>query len=410
MTVLVMNVRQQKGMALAKGRTIRRQGNLWLVPSQTGDGTLYAVDLANQKCTCLDFKENQEKCKHIFAAEFASARVQNAVTPMIQQNAMATRPTYPQNWVAYNAAQETEKDTFQELLHELCGFLPVPSPSRGRPPYPLRDALFWITYKVYSRMTARGVMCDLEEAHRRGFIEKVPHRNTILNVLADDNNYEVLRALIERSALPLSERETHFASDSTKFSPSRKAHWADSKTGKEGLQQDWVKCHMMVGVDSHIVTAIEIREQNASDAKTFKALFDTTSKNFDIVAISADKGYCSQENYDIVGRNGATPYIAFLSHVKATTGNKYWKESFNRFKSNPQEYKDGYHQRSNAESAFSAIKRKYGNSLRTRKSEAAMKNEILCKILCHNIVVLIHEMHKGHVHRPFWGKREPYEN
>jgi Transposase DDE domain len=158
------------------------------------------------------------------------------------------------------------------------------------------------------------------------------HTVTILNVLADDNNYEVLRALVERSALPLSERETHFASDSTKFSPSRKAHWADSKTGKEGLQQDWVKCHMMVGVDSHIVTAIEIREQNASDAKTFKALFDTTSKNFDIVAISADKGYCSQENYDIVGRNGATPYIAFLSHVKATTGNKHWKESFNRFK------------------------------------------------------------------------------
>jgi hypothetical protein len=56
------------------------------------------------------------------------------------------------------------------------------------------------------------------------------------------------------------------------------------------------------------------------------------------------------------------------------------------------------------------MKRKFGNSLRTRKSDAAMKNEILCKVLCHNLVVLIHEMHEGHIHRPFWGGKEQYEN
>ena len=38
-----------------------------------------------------------------------------------------------------------------------------------------------------------------------------------------------------------------------------------------------------------------------------------------------------------------------------------------------------------------AIKRKFGDSLRS-KSETAMINEALCKILCHNLVLLIHEM------------------
>ena len=51
-----------------------------------------------------------------------------------------------------------------------------------------------------------------------------------------------------------------------------------------------------------------------------------------------------------------------------------------------------YHKRSNAETVFSQIKRKFGDSLRS-KSDTAMVNEALCKILCHNVVTLIHEMH-----------------
>jgi hypothetical protein len=43
------------------------------------------------------------------------------------------------------------------------------------------------------------------------------------------------------------------------------------------------------------------------------------------------------------------------------------------------------------ESTFSIIKRKFGDNPRW-KSDTAMVNEALCKILCHNIVVLIHEM------------------
>ena len=40
---------------------------------------------------------------------------------------------------------------------------------------------------------------------------------------------------------------------------------------------------------------------------------------------------------------------------------------------------------------FSIVKREFGNSLRS-KTDVAMVNETFCKILCHNLVVLIHEM------------------
>jgi hypothetical protein len=37
------------------------------------------------------------------------------------------------------------------------------------------------------------------------------------------------------------------------------------------------------------------------------------------------------------------------------------------------------------------MKRKFGGYVRS-KTDAAMANEVLCKLLCHNLVVLIHEM------------------
>ena len=43
-----------------------------------------------------------------------------------------------------------------------------------------------------------------------------------------------------------------------------------------------------------------------------------------------------------------------------------------------------YHQRSNAESTFSMVKAKFRDHVRS-KNDMAMKNEVLCKFLCHNI-------------------------
>ena len=50
-----------------------------------------------------------------------------------------------------------------------------------------------------------------------------------------------------------------------------------------------------------------------------------------------------------------------------------------------------YHKRSNVESAIMAIKTKFGDSVRS-KTDRSMKNEVLCKILCHNICCLIAAM------------------
>jgi hypothetical protein len=62
-----------------------------------------------------------------------------------------------------------------------------------------------------------------------------------------------------------------------------------------------------------------------------------------------------------------------------------------------------YHKRSNIESAVSALK-EIGDSVRS-KTDIAIVNEVLCKILCHNICCLIQEQGELGIEPVFWKMR-----
>jgi transposase len=52
-----------------------------------------------------------------------------------------------------------------------------------------------------------------------------------------------------------------------------------------------------------------------------------------------------------------------------------------------------YHKRSNVETTFSMIKRKFGEKLRA-KTHTARVNEVLCKVLAHNLCCVIQSMYE----------------
>ena len=171
-------------------------------------------------------------------------------------------------------------------------------------------------------------------------------------------------------------------------------------------RRDWVKVHLICGVKTNIVTAVEITDRFAADIKYFKPLVDATAQNFAIQEVSADKAYLSAANLQTVVGHHAMPYIPFKSNSAPqwTTGLKHlrsqsrrsnaevrstlWHQMFHYFSFNQERFFQQYHKRSNVESTFSMIKAKFGDALRS-KTETAQVNEALCKVLCHNICCLI---------------------
>ncbi len=73
---------------------------------------------------------------------------------------------------------------------------------------------------------------------------------------------------------------------------------------------------------------------------------------------------------------------------------------FHYFQFNREEFLQHYHQRSNVESTFNMIKMKFGDKLKSKKF-VAQRNELLCKFIAHNIVVLIHEIHELNIKPEF---------
>jgi transposase len=405
-----MNLRQQKGIAIATKATIKRDGNLWLVPSQSGHGK-YKVDADASRCSCPDFDFRGDKCKHIFAVLHTIERtkttvIENGMTT-VTETVKVTRKTYPQVWPAYHKAQVNEKRIFQYLLHQLCQGVGEPAQMNGRPRLPLEDMIFSMAFKVYSTVSGRRFMTDLKDAHGKGYLSKLPSYNAMFDYFDMEMLTPYLQMLIEESSLPLTSIETDFAVDSSGLSSSRFVQWMHAKYSDPHLidKKDWIKLHLICGVKTNVVTAVEVTDKHKADCPLLPALVQSTRQNFVMNEVSADKAYLSNTNLKAVASAQAMSYIPFKSsstgNSKSTKQSALWKQMYHYYSLHQERFMELYHKRSNVETTFHMIKSKFGDALRS-KTERAQINEALCKVLCHNICCLIQSMYELGLKPKFW--------
>ena len=322
-------------------------------------------------------------------------------TPNSREGATGPRPTYSQDWRSYNLAQTREKEMVATLLRDLCGAIESPVQRRGRPRIPLADGVFVACMKVYGGASGRRTMTDMREYEAQGLIDRAPHYNRVFEHLENPALTPILKAMIEESARPLREIETDFAVDSSGFSSSVYRRWFDAKYGRERTSGEYVKAHVMVGVTTNIVTSVEVTPASISDYQIFSPLVESTAARFDIARISADKAYSGRSNLAAVDSIGALPFIPFRSNAKPT-GASLWKRTYDFFQDNKEEFYRHYHKRSNVETTFSMIKAKFGARVRS-KSPIAQTNEVLCKVLCHNLCCLVSAFYELGIAPEFWG-------
>jgi transposase len=181
-----------------------------------------------------------------------------------------------------------------------------------------------------------------------------------------------------------------FAVDSSGFRCSTFGNYCEEKHGTKRTR-NWLKTHIITGVNTNIVADIIITDEHSADSPQFKKLMLNTSKFFDIQEVSADLAYSSRKNLEIVDKLRGTAYIPFKKNATGRSGRSaLWRKTFHYFQLHKEEFIEHYHKRSNAESTFSAIKKKFGETLKSR-NHTAQVNEMLCKIIAYNITVLIRE-------------------
>jgi transposase len=404
-----MDLRQAKALEIAARMRLVMDGDVWVVPSQSGAGTYRVVTWPGaESCTCEDFTTTGRPCKHVIAAQLVEERDGKRPAPAIDTNVIPKRPTYKQGWPLYNAAQQSEKDRFQELLFDLLRPIEEPpQPGTGRRRTPLKDMIFAAALKVFTTFSSRRFACDLRDAHERGYLSRLMNSMSVSHYLENDLMTPAIFQLVERSALPLRSVETTFAPDSSGFSSSRFVRWYDEKYGAERSGRTWVKAHAIVGTKTNVVASVVIEGPNAGDAPQFRPLVEATAANgFTVERVVADKAYLSRDNLELVAGLGGTPFIPFKTNSIPGTLCGVWEKMFGYFQFRRDDFLKHYHQRSNVESTFSMVKAKFWDHVRSR-TDTAMKNEVLCKFLCHNIVVVHQAAIELGIEANFWGEPQP---
>ena len=139
--------------------------------------------------------------------------------------------------------------------------------------------------------------------------------------------------------------------------------------------------------------------------RLFLALVNTTAKAFTISEVSADAAYSSAANVAAIAAHNGTPFMAFKRNSKGTVSALYQADvlllPISSVRSSCSVTTSGV----TWNRPFSMLKRKLGPDLRS-KTPTALVNEALCKVLCHNLVVLIHEMHELGIEPIFWADAE----
>ena len=154
-----------------------------------------------------------------------------------------------------------------------------------------------------------------------------------------------------------------------------------------------------------------LTRQGAADCPQMAPMVNTAEQHgFTIEKLSADKAYLSHDNLELVAGLGGTAFILFKTNSTAGESGGVWEKMYHFFQLHREEFLAHYHMRSNVESTFSMVKVKFRDHVRSR-SDVAMRNEVYCKFICHNICCVIMAQCELGIEACFWddGRQEEPE-
>jgi transposase len=179
------------------------------------------------------------------------------------------------------------------------------------------------------------------------------------------------------------------AVDSTGIKVTNRGEWILDKWKNKRKRKGFIKIHVAVNIKTKKIVSMNVTKENVHDGKMLKELVEgVISKNNNIQKLLADGAYDSKDNFRYLDGLKITPVIKVRknSSIKNNTNCTPRKLSVIQQLDDLKRWKKrhGYGMRWMAESAFSSIKRTFGEHVSSVKWNSIV-NEIMLKASIYNL-------------------------
>jgi hypothetical protein len=183
------------------------------------------------------------------------------------------------------------------------------------------------------------------------------------------------------------DKDVTIAVDSTGIKVSNRGDWIQKK---RKVKRGFIKLHIAVDAKTKQILAIEVTREDVGDGRMFGRLVKSASNVTDLRRVIGDGAYDSKSNFRMAAEMGVEPLIRVRKNaclkadgcmprkfaVMDQLGNSDWRKE------------KGYGYRWMAESAFSCLKRIFGEYICSVKWENIVK-ELLLKASIYNLFMKI---------------------
>lgn len=195
--------------------------------------------------------------------------------------------------------------------------------------------------------------------------------------------HRLKRAKVEIEKPPVGRRGDGWilSVDSTGVKVSNRGEWLREKWH---IHRGWVKVHVAVEVRSGAIVGVAVSDERAADAQFLPELVRQAQSLLpgQIRRVLADGAYDTRENFDFLRKEGIEAGIKIRLNASrklkgATMARPVAVYERNRLGEEEWERRYGYNQRWRCETTFSAVKRVFGETLMSRRTDMMMREAIL---------------------------------
>ena len=254
--------------------------------------------------------------------------------------------------------------------------------------------IFWCTtYDGVEGMLKpwKSVLCEAFD------VDRLPKHTSIQDGMRRVG-MKYLRRMMKRVVGRFSKRLIA-AADSSGIGTKNTSVWFDIRIGRKSKRKDCIKLHIIIDVENGYILDYHLTAGTANDCPILKKLLRNIT---DLLKFVADSGYLSRENTILIGERNGTPYIMPKKNSTAKPhGSSEWKLMVKAWKEDENGFKQEYHCRSIVEAVFSAIKKRFGSTVRSIK-KWYQRRETAIKVLCYNIKEYLYNWQAGQMDIDRW--------